>query len=62
MRTRAVYVNGKFGIADRDQIASQPGLSGPFMAEMLTVWMICGFTHDRAEHIGGAPLDRWVKR
>ncbi len=62
MRTTAVYGNGKFGIADRDVIAARPGLDGPFMAEMLTVWLIRGFTHDLAEHVGGAPLPRAVKR
>lgn len=62
MRTTAVYGNGKFGIADREVIQDRPGLSGPFMAEMLTVWMIRGFTHDLVEHVGGAPLDRHLKR
>lgn len=62
MRTTAVYGNGKFGIADRAAIADRPGLGGPFMAEMLTIWLIRGFTHDLAEHIGGAPLDRAAKR
>ncbi len=62
MRTTAVYGNGKFGIADRDVIAKRPGLNGPFMAEMLTVWLIRGFTHDLAEHLGGAPLDPALKR
>jgi len=51
MRTTAVYGNGKFGIADRDRIAGRPGLSGPFQAEMLTVWLIRGFTHDLVDHI-----------
>ena len=62
MRTTAVYGNGKFGIADRDQIADRPHLSGPFAAEMLTVLLIRGFTHNLVEHIGGAPLDRDLKR
>ncbi len=62
MRTTAVYGNGKFGIADRSVIAERPGLDGPFMAEMLTVWLIRGFTHDLAEHVGGAALDRNLKR
>jgi hypothetical protein len=62
MRTTAVYGNGKFGIADRAAIADRPGLSGPFMAEMLTVWLIRGFTHDLVEHMGGAKLDRATKR
>ncbi len=51
MRTTAVYGNGKFGIADRDRFAGRPGLSHPFRAEMLTVWLIRGFTHDLVEHI-----------
>lgn len=62
MRTTAVYGNGKFGIADRAHIADRPGMSGPFMAEMLTVWLIRGFTHDLAEHVGGAQLARDAKR
>ncbi|SFR37750.1 hypothetical protein [Litoreibacter janthinus] len=62
MRTTAVYGNGKFGIADRQVIAERPGLEGPFAAEMLTVWLIRGFTHDLVEHVGGATLDRNLKR
>ncbi len=62
MRTTAVYGNGKFGIADRVCIADRPGLGGPFMAEMLTVWLIRGFTHDLAEFLGGAEIDRDLKR
>lgn len=62
MRTTAVYGNGKFGIADRGRIADRPGLGGPFAAEMLTVWLIRGFTHDLAEHVGRGKLDRQTKR
>ena len=62
MRTTAVYGNGKFGIADRSLIENRPGLEGPFAAEMLTVWLIRTFTHDLAEHVGGAPLGRDLKR
>ncbi|SLN43771.1 hypothetical protein [Pseudooctadecabacter jejudonensis] len=62
MRTTAVYGNGKFGIADRSRIADRLGLDGPFMAEMLTVWLIRGFTHDLVEHVGGATLDIGLKR
>ena len=62
MRTTAVYGNGKFGIADRFEIADRPGMGGPFMAEMLTVWMIRSFTHDLVEHVGGAELPRKVKK
>ena len=51
MRTTAVYGNGKFGIADRDRIKSRPEMSGPFRAEMLTVYFIRAFTADLAEHM-----------
>ena len=51
MRTTAVYGNGKFGFADRECIAQRPEMRGPFQAEMLTVWLIRGFTHDLVEHI-----------
>jgi hypothetical protein len=58
MRTTAVYGNGKFGIADRDRIGERPELSGPFRAEMLTVYLIRLFTLDLVEHMaklrGGA--------
>jgi hypothetical protein len=56
-----VYGNGKFGIADRGLIENRPGLTGPFAAEMLTVWMIRNFTHDLAEHVGQGTLDRRFK-
>ncbi|MDW3222637.1 MAG: hypothetical protein R8G34_07060 [Paracoccaceae bacterium] len=62
MRTTAVYGNGKFGIADRGVIDTRPGLSGPFMAEMLTVWLIRHFTHELVEHVGQGCLDRRMKR
>ncbi|MDW3183656.1 hypothetical protein [Roseobacter sp.] len=62
MRTTAVYGNGKFGIADRACIDTRPGFSGPFMAEMLTVWLIRHFTHDLVEHVGQGLLDRNLKR
>jgi len=69
MRTTAVYGNGKFGIADRDRLTGRDVMDGPFRAEMLTVWLIRGFTHDLVEHIAGcrssgsaAPLSRTIKR
>jgi hypothetical protein len=51
MRTTAVYGSGKFGLADRERIADRPGLSGPFAAEMLSVWLIRAFTADLVEHL-----------
>ncbi len=69
MRTTAVYGNGKLGFADRGIIADRPELAGPFQAEMLTVWLIRGFTHDLVEHIAKVrnpeqfvPLDFEVKK
>ena len=50
MRTTAVYGNGKFGIADRDRVASHPAFAGPFQAEMLSVWLTRAFTVDLVEH------------
>ncbi|WP_137388946.1 hypothetical protein [Rhodoligotrophos defluvii] len=50
LRTSAVYGNGKFGIADWQVVSSRPEFSGPFVAEMLTVWLIRAFTVDLVEH------------
>ncbi|NBZ89127.1 hypothetical protein [Stagnihabitans tardus] len=69
MRTTAVYGSGKFGAADRAVIADRPELSGPFRAEMLSVWLTRAFTVDLAEHLARArggpravPLDRDLRR
>ncbi len=51
LRTTAVYGNGKFGIADRGEIAKRPEFSGPFRAEMLTVWLIRAFSCDLVDHV-----------
>jgi len=51
LRTTAVYGNGKFGIADRGEFAERPELSGPFRAEMLTVWLIRAFSFDLVDHV-----------
>ena len=45
-----MYGNGKFGIADRAEIADRPEFAAPFQAEMLTVWLIRAFTVDLVEH------------
>jgi hypothetical protein len=69
MRTTAVYGSGKFGLADRERIAARAEFSGPFAAEMLTVWLIRAFTTDLVEHMAAlsAPglavkLDRSLRR
>jgi hypothetical protein len=51
MRTTAVYGSGKFGAADRNQVAQREELAGPFRAEMLTVWLIRAFTFDCVAHL-----------
>ncbi len=62
MRTTAVYGSAKFGLCDREAIADRPELSGPFRAEMLTVWLIRAFTVDLVDHLarvaGGANAAR----
>ncbi|NNL74283.1 MAG: hypothetical protein HKP29_13045 [Silicimonas sp.] len=54
MRTTAVYGSGKFGAADREVIADRPEVSGPFQAEMLTVYLIRIFVRDLVEHMARA--------
>jgi len=54
MRTTAVYGSGKFGAADHAMIAGRPGLSAPFQAEMLSVWLTRAFTVDLVEHMARA--------
>jgi len=51
MRTTAVYGSGKFGAADRDKIRDREELSGPFQAEMLSVFLTRAFTLDLVEHM-----------
>ncbi len=70
MRTTAVYGSGKFGAADRAEIADRPEMRAPFQAEMLSVWLTRTFTIDLAEHVararGGAKAVRldpaWRRR
>lgn len=54
MRTTAVYGSGKFGAADRRDIAARPELAEPFQAEMLSVWLTRQFTVDMVEHLAAA--------
>ena len=54
MRTTAVYGSGKFGAADRLTIAERPEVSGPFQAELLSVWLTRAFSIDLVEHIARA--------
>lgn len=51
MRTTAVYGGGKFGLADHEAVRDRPEFSGPFAAEMLTVWLIRAYTVDLVEHM-----------
>ena len=54
MRTTAVYGSGKFGAADREAICDRPEFSGPFQAEMLSVFLTRAYTLDLAEHMARA--------
>ena len=54
VRTTAVYGSGKFGAADRLTIADRPEVSGPFQAELLSVWLIRAFSIDLVEHVAAA--------
>jgi len=57
VRTTAVYGSGKFGAADRLTICERPEVSGPFQAELLSVWLIRAFSIDLIEHIARARGD-----
>lgn len=54
VRTTAVYGCGKFGAADRLAICNRPELSGPFQAELLSVWLTRAFSIDLIEHVARA--------
>ena len=54
VRTTAVYGSGKFGAADRLTICERPEVSGPFQAELLSVWLTRAFSIDLIEHIAKA--------
>ena len=54
VRTTAVYGSGKFGAADRLTIYQRAEVSGPFQAELLSVWLIRAFSIDLVEHIARA--------
>ncbi len=69
MRTTAVYGSGKFGAADRRDLAGREELAAPFQAEMLSVWLTRQFVVDLVEHLaaakggaGAARLSPEVKR
>ncbi len=50
MRTTAVYGSGKFGAADREDIADRAEFSAPFQVEMLTVYLIRTLVRDLLQH------------
>ena len=69
VRTTAVYGNGKFGLADLDQVRSLGVFGAPVQAEMLCVFMARQFSLDWVEHIARrrvpesfAPMDVGLKR
>ena len=54
MRTTAVYGSGKFGAADRQDIADRAEFAAPFQSEMLSVYLTRTFVMDLVEHIARA--------
>jgi hypothetical protein len=69
VRTTAVYGNGKFGLADLDQVRTFGVFGPPFQAEMLCVFMARQFSLDWVEHIAErrapetfTPMDDGLKR
>ena len=69
MRTTAVYGNGKFGLADYEQVRRRGILTLPFQAEMLTVYLARHFSLELVDHLaarrggsGAAALDRPRRR
>lgn len=51
MRTTAVYGSGKFGAADRRDLAERGQFTEPFQIEMLSVWLTRQFVVDLVEHL-----------
>ena len=51
MRTTAVYGNGKFGLADFEQVRRRGGLTLPFQAEMLTVYLARHFSLELVDYL-----------
>lgn len=69
VRTTAVYGNGKFGLADLDQVRAAGVFGLPFQAEMLCVFLARQFSLDWVEHIASmrapetfAPMEDALKR
>ena len=51
MRTTAVYGNGKFGLADFEQVRRTGVLTLPFQAEMLAVYLVRHFSLELVDHL-----------
>lgn len=51
LRTTAVYGNGKFGMADLDEVWRSGIFGSAFEAEMLTVYLVRLFGFDLVEHV-----------
>jgi len=69
VRTTAVYGNGKFGLADLDQLRAAGIFGLPFQAEMLCVFLARQFSLDWVEHIASTrapetftPMNEGLKR
>jgi len=51
MHSTVFYGNGKFGLADDARTLRVPGITSPFMAEMLAQYLIREFSFDLADHL-----------
>ncbi len=51
MRTTAVYGNGKFGLADFEEVRRRGVLTLPFQAEMLAVYLVRHFSLELVDHL-----------
>ncbi len=54
MRTTVFFGDGKFGLADDLRTLRVPGITAPFMAEMLAQYLIREFSFDLADHLAAA--------
>lgn len=50
LRSTAFYGNGKFGMADFDQIPPGHPLQVPYRSQMLTAWLVRELSYDLVEH------------
>ena len=62
MRTTAVYGNGKFGLADFEQVRRRGIITEPFQAEMLAVYLVRHFSLELVDHLAARRGGRGAAR